>query len=219
MLPFYVRPGTNDRHAFNESFSNVYHIDGTFTPSDVILDIGAHIGSFSRYMYDIHNCKKITAYEPDKQNFEILCKNTESTSITACNSAVYSEVKELFFSGVVEDPSKEVVHSHHSIYLSGPKDTKVLSIKFDDLVPETGIRLLKLDCEGCEYPILYKSSKLNLIQEIVMEYHNFISEEFEANGDSIAKFLKENGFTIKKQEHLGYLNLVSEVGYIKAVRD
>src|SRR5205085_1196267 len=53
----------------------------------------------------------------------------------------------------------------------------VAKIAFDDLVDlatnrgERRIRLLKLDCEGAEWPILLTSRRLHLIDEIVVEFH------------------------------------------------
>jgi hypothetical protein len=37
----------------------------------------------------------------------------------------------------------------------------------------TRVRLLKLDCEGSEWPILLTSSRLDLVDEIVGEFHEF----------------------------------------------
>lgn len=64
------------------------------------------------------------------------------------------------------------------------------------------INLLKVDCEGSEYPILYTSNMLKYIKTIVMEIHSFKNlpkslnvEGFTRyNSDGIVKHLKNNGF-------------------------
>jgi len=83
----YVRPGTSDDLVVDE----VVEYEALFLaakPKCVMLDIGANIGSVSRvagkYGLMVH------AYEPDKDNFEMLIENTADFNIYRKNVAVKS---------------------------------------------------------------------------------------------------------------------------------
>jgi len=65
---------------------------------------------------------------------------------------------------------------------------------------EERIGLLKLDCEGCEYSILNSFSNFDVIENIVLEYHNGLQ--------NLPILLKDRGFKIaieKRNEKLGIL--------------
>lgn len=54
----------------------------------------------------------------------------------------------------------------------------VSAVGLDVILAETGpVRLLKLDVEGAEYPILLTSRGLALVAEIIGEYHEFTEEQ------------------------------------------
>jgi hypothetical protein len=65
----------------------------------------------------------------------------------------------------------------------------VEKLAFDDLVDrvthhaERRVRLLKLDCEGAEWPILLTSQRLHLIDEICGEFHEIGGEYLEISED------------------------------------
>ena len=58
------------------------------------------------------------------------------------------------------------------------------------------IDLLKMDCEGAEYEILYSTppSHLERIAAIRMEYHNLDSHE--RNVEGLKRFFTGSGFTV-----------------------
>jgi hypothetical protein len=58
------------------------------------------------------------------------------------------------------------------------------------------VDLLKMDCEGAEYEILYSTplSHLERIAEIRMEYHNLDSHERHVEG--LKRFFTRSGFTV-----------------------
>ena len=64
---------------------------------------------------------------------------------------------------------------------------EVEKIAFDDLVDDVTkngqkrVRLLKVDCEGAEWPILLTSQRLLLIDEICGEFHEIGGEYVEIN--------------------------------------
>jgi hypothetical protein len=85
----------------------------------------------------------------------------------------------------------------------------VEKIAFDEIVDaltnqgKKRIRMLKLDCEGAEWPILLTSQRLHLIDEICGEFHELGGEFPEINegrGSSHSIFCigEEPKFTIKR---------------------
>jgi len=69
----------------------------------------------------------------------------------------------------------------------------VPKIAFDEIVDrvtnrgERQVRLLKLDCEGAEWPILLTSQRLGLIREICGEFHEIGGQFLEIGEDRAAK--------------------------------
>jgi len=77
-----------------------------------------------------------------------------------------------------------------------------------DYTPQ-GIDLLKLDCEGAEYPILLatKPETLKAIRRIVMEYHDLDARQ---NHRVLKAYLENAGFQVRLRgnpvhQELGYL--------------
>jgi len=58
------------------------------------------------------------------------------------------------------------------------------------------INLLKLDCEGAEYDILFNTPEryLNKIEKIILEFHDFDGK----SSNKLKNFLKNQGFILKK---------------------
>jgi hypothetical protein len=73
--------------------------------------------------------------------------------------------------------------------------------------------LLKLDCEGAEYSILFDTPRtvLELIQRIVMEYHDNVVQYTHRD---LARFLDEQGFEVETFQNPVH----SYLGYLRAVR-
>lgn len=86
--PLYFRPKSTDALVINELLDpakgSAYALKQNAAPTmpsgfslanhDCVLDIGAHIGVFSR-MALLSGCKKVIAYEPETTNFELLSRN------------------------------------------------------------------------------------------------------------------------------------------------
>ena len=60
------------------------------------------------------------------------------------------------------------------------------------------IDLLKMDCEGAEYEILYSCSSIHLgrISEIRMEYHDLDADQQRV--EALARWLEGNGFVVTR---------------------
>ena len=88
------------------------------------------------------------------------------------------------------------------------------AVSLDDLLFEASdgfnktVRLLKLDCEGSEYPILFTAKHLEIVQEICGEYHEIPSEQVpdralvgdkrdRFNYEGLRTYLEEQGFSLE----------------------
>ena len=164
-----------------------------------IVDIGAHIGTFSIYAARKYPDGIIYSYEPDKKNYEKLVMNVtlnKIENVIPFNLAVGKiNGKTLLYSD--EKGSFGTVGS--SLIKKQTKSVEVSCITLDDILTINNIDpvdLLKIDCEGGEYDIIFNSNKktFDKIKSISLEYHNVSNFK----GSDIEIFLKEQGYNVKR---------------------
>jgi len=188
-----------DREVFNEVYKqNAYGLTN-FNAEDVVIDLGAHIGSFSRLCYD-KGCRNIHSYEADLRNYNIAYENLTPLSVNLYHKAVWKS----------NEPSQSLKISHSTIdsresmmTISENGTQFVESIGLDSILSNFNrIKLLKIDIEGSEYPVLYTSTQLYKVKEIVGEYHEFLNTKnisingYKQNIEDLYKFLTDQGFKI-----------------------
>jgi len=181
-------------------------------PNSTVIDIGANIGVYSLYAAQDEGTK-VYAFEPMPKNFMVLQQNIKQNGlekrIFAFLTAVSGkkESRELFLgSSPLHSflPMKEAPF-HAKFENPEPQDSiKVLCISLQDVFDENHIEkcdLLKLDCEGAEYDILYNLplEYYTRIRQIRMEYHNHLDNP-KNTGDALIEFLKERGFGVVKSK-------------------
>ena len=184
---FYIRENTIDdvvvKHTWErqEYTKNGYDINF----GDIVIDIGAHIGTFTVLARSYG--ANIIAFEPEPENFKILARNLEINNIKA-----------QIFKMAVGDTDKEdklwINYKNiggHSCLKGTKKDfIKVRYIAFETILNTIKrCDFLKLDCECAEYMILMNTN-LDKIQKISMEYHIL------DKADKLVEYLKESGFII-----------------------
>lgn len=171
---------------------------------DVVVDIGAHKGYFSIYAACKAHKGKVYAFEPFKENFDILKKNIYLNSITntfSQNLGISGKrgTRKLFvnpfsmagvsfipewFSSMQDEAQRVKAFRQKFITLSD-----ILKIYKIDR-----INFLKSDCEGAEYDIFLKapSSVLRRIDILSMEYHQI--NEFKVK--DLVRLFEHSGFTV-----------------------
>jgi len=172
------RKGTTDRAIFlNVVLNNEYRLPTSFAPDDIVIDIGMHIGSFC-FAALLRGCVNIHGFEADRQNFNLAARNLQP----------FGERVHLYHKAVWRsDRTDDALYSEEEYpegntgggcILHGTKGKKLDLIAFDDIIREVSndgqkrIRLVKIDCEGSEYPILLTSRLLHLIDNLYGEYHH-----------------------------------------------
>ena len=103
---------------------------------------------------------------------------------------------ELFQSNISFNKQKGTIRGMH--YQKAPYE-EVETVSLANIFNSNKIskcNFLKIDCEGAEYDILFKTPKkiLQRIDKISMEYHNLDKKR---DNISLMNFLKNNGFVIK----------------------
>lgn len=165
---WHLRPGTLDARIFRAVIlGNEYRLPRRFHPDDVILDIGGHIGSFALAALR-RGAGKVITFEPEPGNFALLRDNLAPFGDRASVRPVAVWGNDVPAGGL------------HLANLLDPRNTgasrigdtgvQVQAVTFDDLI-EQRVRLVKLDCEGAEWPILTTSRKLHLVEAFCGEYH------------------------------------------------
>jgi O-antigen chain-terminating methyltransferase len=213
---YYARPESDDSRIFEDVVDlNEYSLPSKFDEQDVVIDIGSHIGSFS-YAVLTRGAGKVYAYEAHPANHAIACKNLERFGNRAIcrNLAVWrSDVgPQTLFNDCVDSLSSGNTGGHAVVY--NEAGLPVHTVGLDDIIFEASdgfkrkIRLLKIDCEGAEYPILFTTTHLDYIEEICGEYHvvdssvmperakvKGMAEEFD--GHALKKFLESAGWSVR----------------------
>ena len=231
------RGGTLDQAIFNAVVRfNEYRLPESFAPNDIVIDVGAHIGSFAQAVLS-RGCRNVTCIEPDRSNFQIaaahLKSHAESGHVRLVMGAAWrsdQNADELQLDGYRAFPASwahlaGIINTGSGSVVWGGGEP-VAKIAFDDIVGratnrgERQVRLLKLDCEGAEWPILLTSRRLGLIREICGEFHEIggdflgISEDraapepvFSLPGfakftvDVLVTHLESAGFTVAYRRH------------------
>jgi FkbM family methyltransferase len=167
-LQFY--DGISNGDVFNIFYKKEYE----FLPvkDKVVIDIGANIADSSIY-FAMSGAKKVIALEPFPKNFEIAQKNIAMNGFT--------DKVELLNAGCCGGHSKDVIldpsakgASCQTIQSSTGSNIHFFTLQ--ELVDKYNIdshAILKLDCEGCEYDIIFSNSKTVLLNfsHIQIEYH------------------------------------------------
>jgi len=182
----------------NENFNQHIYCPKGFeiNSADTVIDIGANIGIFS--IYAGKKAKEVFSYEPVKDNFRRLSGNIKSNNldnIFIFNKGVSSKNKR---TRIYLSSNCPQMHSQFIQNTGKSKYEEVDCISLKNIINSNKIKrcsLLKIDCEGAEYDILFKAPKeiLNRIDKISMEYHILDKRR---NDQSLIKFFKDNGFII-----------------------
>lgn len=248
------RNGTLDQWIFNGVVVfNEYRLPPAFAPDDIILDIGAHIGSFA-YAAASRGCENVYCFEPDRTNLELAAENLrpfiDKGHVRISNCAVWRSdpnEDELRFDGYHPFPKsyegmEGIINTGNGSVIWGAGEP-VTKLAFDEIVDsvtgngEQRIRLLKVDCEGAEWPILLTSRRLHLIDEICGEFHEIGGEFLEISEDrdlkepifktkqsaifiveGLVKYLSNAGFNVSYHRHQRRTGALEGLGLFFATR-
>ncbi|MBM4285261.1 MAG: FkbM family methyltransferase [Deltaproteobacteria bacterium] len=210
--------GIFDRRTIVEVFDdNTYKFP--IQPFFTIIDVGAFIGAFT--VYSAQKAQRVIACEPNPESFALLKQNVflnELNNVDLIPAAVGGsrEPRTLTIDRQSPNQGGANIFGHRSLtgeitetsFADGVAhdEISVPTITMEDIFKRFEIAicdLLKMDCEGAEYEIIFQMPEdtLRKIDRIAIEYHNFIFDE--AVFFDLGQFLKNNGFFVIHGDHYG----------------
>jgi FkbM family methyltransferase len=178
-----------------------------------IIDIGGGIGDYTIFAAKAFPRNRVFAFEPTPNSFALLQENLRLNgvqNVQAFQEAIWSQPGQLVMDAAVGEPGQFISRKVDRPRQNG--EMVVPSVSLDQVFARLDMPscdLMKMDCEGAEYPILFNASpeSLRSIRRLVMEYHDNVSEYTHRD---LAKFLADQGFSVKVQpnyvhSYLGYL--------------
>ena len=168
---------------------------------DTVMDIGAHVGVFSVRAARKWPASRIVAIEPSEGSFSYLSRNVSEnrlTNVTAIRAACAGS------SGTSLLHAKAGHAQATSLYDTGQGGGRSQQVTETVSLGELFTRqqvdrcsLLKMDCEGAEYEILFHAGAetLERVKRIAMEYH--VGPRNQGVGD-LVDVLTRNNFSIDR---------------------
>jgi FkbM family methyltransferase len=220
-LKFRVR-GAMDVWSIKETFLDHFYEKYGFTiqPNWKIIDIGAGIGDYTLHTAMAQQNSKVFSFEPYPESFVLMQENLRLNAITnvqVFDEAIGAASGELILDLTGGEPLQFQSHLKKSANVK--KSLSISSLSLVDALTRLGLEscdLLKLDCEGAEYEILFGTPPpvLEHIRRIVMEYHDNL---IQYNHTDLTRFLIEQGFQVETfpnpvHSHLGYLRAMRKSG-------
>jgi FkbM family methyltransferase len=173
---------------------NEYLLAPTVPADEVVIDIGANSGAFS-YACLRRGAGTVVAYEPGPVA-DLAEKNCSDFG------SRFSLVRKAVWRSDQEGMKLELAPSHRDLHSGsmsavlpqrGPRIT-VETTSLDSILQQfEKVHILKLDCEGAEYPILMTCTELHRVEHILGEYHH-VDDVWSLQALKI--FLQTRGFEV-----------------------
>ena len=167
---FHCRFNSTDRYAVAET-RRIFRRAGAPREGDVCLDLGAHIGSFTRRALDV-GVDSVIAVEPESTNCDLWHLNMSGHSgedrATLIQAAVDGEGGgeiPLFLSSTYGHTTVQTNRS------KGRDHVNVPTVAFSDLVNEHAPTFIKMDVEGAEYSLGLPHGIPPTCDRIFIEFH------------------------------------------------
>lgn len=205
-------PSTGLYLVFKEIFvSDFYDMDvlvSQLPSKPLIVDIGANAGYFNIMLFSKIKEATVYAYEPIPVNYELFKTNISlnpglEKRIHLFNKAVTGTAIENVELFMEHSADNSVIASVYQDFDQQNKySIKVPAISLQQIITGNNlgqIDLLKIDCEGSEYPIIYETpvalwAKVN---RMTIEVHNLDNDK--RNAGYLGKFLQQQGFDVEMQ--------------------
>jgi FkbM family methyltransferase len=191
---------------FKEIFmEDVYNIDTLISKlpvTPVIIDIGANAGFFNVLLFSKLKNARVLAYEPLPSNISRFRKTIEENKLSEkiqleqiAVTGTPIAILELFTEKTTDN---SVIASVFSDF--DERNTQKLEVPAKSLTAIINenrldhVDLIKLDCEGSEYDIIYNTpvDVLNKIKTLVIETHEIDNQKNNLN--SLTSFLQSCGY-------------------------
>jgi FkbM family methyltransferase len=120
-------------------------------PDDTVLDVGAHVGAFTRLIALPRGASCVVCVEPDPENLALLHRNVDDEpAVTVLEGAVVNDdrpVVELY-------RNRRASTMHTTVPTRGRDAVQVTAYAFADLLSLYSPEVVKMDIEGGEYALM-----------------------------------------------------------------
>lgn len=222
------RAGTWDLAIFDDIVTNnEYRLPARLKPGVAIMDVGAHTGAFS-FACLRRGAARCVSYEPHGGNFELLSQNLYTLGHRSeCHRAAIWRpgLDRLPFFPSADQTNTGGGGCCARAGLQGATEmvpAVSLDVAIEDAVRGSGferVNILKMDCEGAEFPSLMSATRLDLVDFIMGEFHPFVAKpgdaaylDLDGNGgpdhftpERLADHLERQGFNVKVEPTAGGL--------------
>lgn len=208
-----LRRGTRDFHVFHRIFVKDEYRIGRLGDERLerVIDVGAHIGLFALRLAPL--CEKLLCFEPASENRTLLLHNLAAcgleTKVLVSSQAVHSHPGVFKLSKRTDPYDYTLLETAGSSAVEAVEGTTLARIFERHQIARCD--LLKLDCEGSEYSILYNAPAevLRRCERIVLELHPWAQDPQERSAP-LKEHLESKGFTVEasgdpRRGHKGYL--------------
>jgi len=212
---------------FNFYRTRLVEVMDTYPPPSerigTCLDVGANVGAFSLVFSNY--CDKVISIEPYKENYNYMISKIEHygiDNVIPINKAIFPESGKKVEMRVLSEgtDSKDITINEKKDW--GKDYTgrgtinlgSVETISLEDIIKEHGeIDYMKVDCEGCEWDLLYNRD-MSKVKMVVTETHpGYIGEE---KYNKLIDYLT-NEFDVKYTYHEEYKHQDPVISNIKDV--
>jgi FkbM family methyltransferase len=174
------------------------------------FDVGAHIGSFATNLATLHPQAHVECFEPSPQSAEYLRRNVTQNGLAGRIAVHETALADKEGTALFDDNDSGSVHNglirsdrrlvdgadalHERHALEVPTTTFDKAVAAAPAPPQ----LVKMDCEGGEYALVYASSPQSWasVQVVVMEYHPVPGESWE----QLQSWLSDVGLDVVRHE-------------------
>jgi FkbM family methyltransferase len=184
------RDQTFDKWIVNESKC---YVTAGLVDTDVVADIGGHIGATaSRFRLENKNCQ-IISFEPEKSNFEVLQQNAAKFNFEAINAAIVSDdLNEKNISLFVNTKKNNALHSVVSV--RGRPTQDVYGLGFSAMLSDINPTVLKIDIESGEFFLPFQNIHGTRVRMIIMELHLLGKDHLRLSQELTSKIQDVLGF-------------------------
>ncbi len=185
-LSFIEKLKAQDSYVFDEFKNNLYSLNKEDVFEKNVLDIGAYNGIFSILCAE-YGSNKIVSIEPNIESFKLFLQNTKKyNNIIPINVAVTDKSKNIVY---LEEIEKNTMVSEDNVDINNINNEKKLSytITLEDILNiyfrNDNDIILKIDCEGFEFPILMSCDEkmIKRFKKIFIEIHGTPITKYEIN--------------------------------------
>jgi FkbM family methyltransferase len=175
-------------------------------PHGLVVDIGANVGIFTKYMMDNGFARNSVMVECDKKALKDLNKHFRNNPmVTLIPKALHYSNEPITFYHSPENPVISSTLSpeelkHHLAGVKGTVQTKIDTITLRDLTNMYGVvDLLKIDIEGAEYGVIENAEDdvFTNIKTLMIECH-FFQDDAPEKYTKLTNKLKRLGYTIEE---------------------